>query len=181
MTDVARRPENGAGGLSAVTCRRDGEIALPFDPAAGPHDAGLSFIGRVRSPWRTREECPKNMTAARLLDAPAAIEIDAPYRPGLAGLAEYSHLVVLSWFDRSQRNLILQKPRHALEAKGVFALRSPVRPNPIGMHVVRLLDLDAEAGLLRIDAIDLLDGTPLLDLKPYFASTDAFPAATRPP
>ena len=159
---------------------RDGEMAIEPDPAKAPADAGLIFIGRVASPWTERTECPKNMRAAREIGRPARIAIDAPYRPGLADLAGCSHVVRLTWLDRSPRNLIVQKPRHADRAKGVFALRSPARPNPIGLHVVQLLGLDAAAGLLEIDAIDVLDGTPVLDLKPYLPSIDAFPGATGP-
>ena len=59
-------------------------------------------------------------------------------------------------------------------------MRSPARPNPIGLHVVRLLAVDAARGLLRLEAIDVLDGTPVVDVKPYYASTDAIPDATRP-
>jgi tRNA-Thr(GGU) m(6)t(6)A37 methyltransferase TsaA len=159
---------------------RNGETALPFDPADRATDGGICFIGRVRSPWTRREDCPKNMAAARETGQPATIEIDADFRAGLQGLERVSHIVVLSWFDRAERNLVVQKPRHATEAKGVFALRSPVRPNPVGLHIARLTGLDIEAGRLQIDAIDLLDGTPVIDLKPYFASTDAFPDAVQP-
>jgi tRNA (Thr-GGU) A37 N-methylase len=88
--------------------------------------------------------------------------------------------VVLSWLGFAPRNLIIQKPRHATEAKGVFALRSPARPNPIGLHVARLIALDVGTGLLSLDAIDALDGTPMVDLKPYFASIDSFPDALPP-
>jgi tRNA-Thr(GGU) m(6)t(6)A37 methyltransferase TsaA len=158
--------------------KRDGEIELA--EALVPDDAGLAFIGVVRSPWIERSACPKNMNAARETGLGATIEVAQPFRPGLAGLAGYSHAVVLTWFDRSERNLIVQKPRHASDPKGVFALRSPARPNPIGLHVVELLGIDVEAGILTLDAIDTLDATPVLDIKPYFASTDAFPHATRP-
>jgi tRNA (Thr-GGU) A37 N-methylase len=72
----------------------------------------------------------------------------------------------------------VQKPRHAAEPKGVFSLRSPARPNPVGLHVAKLVALDIEAGRIGIDAIDVLDGTPVIDIKPYYASTDAFPEAT---
>jgi tRNA (adenine37-N6)-methyltransferase len=159
---------------------RDGETALDHDPAATAADAQLVFIGRIRSPWTTRADCPKNMAAARATGMEAKIEIEPQYRPGLQGLAGTSHVVVLSWLGFAPRNLIIQKPRHAAEAKGVFALRSPARPNPIGLHVARLAALDVEAGLLTLDAIDALDGTPVIDIKPYFASIDSFPDAAPP-
>ena len=160
---------------------REGEIALPFDPATLPANGSVVFIGRVRSRWTTRMECPKNLRDARERGGPpASVEIDAPYRPGLAGLESASHVVLLTWLDQAPRNLIVQKPRHGLHPKGVFALRSPARPNPVGLHVARLLSLDAASGLLSIDAIDVLDGTPVIDLKPYFASIDSFPDAMPP-
>jgi tRNA-Thr(GGU) m(6)t(6)A37 methyltransferase TsaA len=161
---------------------RGGETALAFDPAQMDGDARIVFIGRVRSPWTTRQDCPKNVREARERgDARGAtVEIDAPYRAGLMGIASASHVILLTWLDFAPRNLIVQKPRHATEAKGVFALRSPARPNPVGLHTVRLLGLDATAGLLSIDAIDVLDGTPLIDMKPHFASVDAVPDATIP-
>lgn len=85
--------------------------------------------------------------------------------------------MILSWFDRAARDLIAQKPRHAERTSGTFALRSPARPNPIGLHVAKLVSIDQRAGLLAIDAIDALDGTPVLDVKPYFASVDSFSEA----
>lgn len=159
---------------------REGEIRLADDPAGIAADGHVVFIGRIRSQWKTRQDCPKNMAAARATGEPATLEIDPPYRPGLAGLAGTSHLVVLTWLNFAPRNLIVQKPRHATESKGVFALRSPARPNPIGLHVAKLIAFDAEAGTLTLDAIDVLDGTPVIDLKPYFASIDAFPDALPP-
>ncbi len=168
---------NGA----APTAAREGEVPLAFDPASLAADAGLVFIGRINSPWKTRADCPRNTREARERGAqPATVAIDAPYRAGLSGLAGGSHVFLLTWLHGAQRNLIIQKPRHASVAKGVFALRSPVRPNPIGLHAVRLLALDAEAGFLTVDAIDVLDGTPVIDVKPYFPSVDAFPEAAPP-
>ncbi len=159
---------------------REGETALAEDPAEMAGDAHLVFIGRIRSPWKTREDCPKNMVAARASGLQATLEVEPQYRPGLAGLFGTSHVVVLSWLGSAPRNLIVQKPRHATSAKGVFALRSPARPNPVGLHVAGLVALDVEAGLLTLDAIDALDGTPVIDLKPYFASIDSFPDAVPP-
>jgi tRNA-Thr(GGU) m(6)t(6)A37 methyltransferase TsaA len=164
-----------------LTTARDGELALSFDPGELEGDGRIVFIGRIRSPWMNREDCPKNMRDARERGRPASVEIAESYRAGLDGLERASHVVILSWFDRAARNLIVQKPRQASRATGTFALRSPVRPNPIGLHVAKLVSLDRQAGLLAIDAIDVLDGTPVLDLKPYFASIDAFPdAVVRP-
>jgi tRNA-Thr(GGU) m(6)t(6)A37 methyltransferase TsaA len=150
---------------------------LPFDPAARATDAGLVFIGRIHSPWTRRQDCPKNLRQARERGMSATVEIDEPWRDGLLGLEGVSHLILLYWMDRARRDLIVQRPRNTPEPIGVFALRSPVRPNPIGLGVVRLIGLEAVAGRLTIDAIDCLDGTPLIDIKPYFASTDKVPEA----
>lgn len=157
--------------------RREGEIELPFDPALTADDAALLFIGRVHSPWTSRQDCPRNMAAARESGRPATVAVEPAFRAGLAGLEDVSHVAVLTWLDRAPRNLIVQKPRHAPAPRGTFALRSPARPNPIGLHVARLLQVDAAAGLLRLEAIDVLDGTPVVDIKPYFASSDAVPEA----
>lgn len=160
--------------------QREGEVSLSGDPAAGADDARLAYIGRIASPWKRREDCPKNMNAARERGGTATVTLDPAYRAGLAGLGGFSHVVVLSWFEQAPRNLIVQKPRHASDAKGVFALRSPARPNPIGLHVAAIVSLDIDAGTIELDAIDALDGTPVIDLKPYFASVDAIADATRP-
>ncbi|MDX8497652.1 tRNA (N6-threonylcarbamoyladenosine(37)-N6)-methyltransferase TrmO [Mesorhizobium sp. VK4C] len=156
---------------------RKGEKLLETDPADLPPDGHVVFIGHIVSPWTSREDCPKNMRTARETGRTATVLIDEPYRPGLQNLDRASHLVVLSWLDHAPRNLIVQKPRHAAEPKGVFSLRSPARPNPIGLHVAKLVTLDIEAGRIEIDAIDVLDGTPVIDIKPYYASIDAFPEA----
>ena len=159
---------------------REGEVRLPEEPTTMAADAHLVFIGRIHSPWKTRADCPKNMAAARVAGMEAKIAIEPQYRQGLQGLDRTSHVIVLSWLGFAPRNLIIQKPRHAAEAKGVFALRSPARPNPIGLHVARVVAIDIDAGALTLDAIDALDGTPVLDIKPYFASIDSFPDATPP-
>ena len=112
------------------------------------------------------------MKQARERNQSATVEIFPPFLPGLAGLEPGSPIILLSWLGHAPRNLIVQKPRHAEHPRGTFALRSPARPNPVGLHVVKLLSMDAEAGRLTIDAIDVLDGTALVDIKPWFATTD---------
>ena len=147
---------------------RPGEIAAALPES---FDAGLYFIGRIRTPWKTRDDCPKN---ARGSDAPCSIELDPRYAAALDGVASCTHLVVLYFMHQARRDLLVQAPRHG-ERRGTFALRSPVRPNPIAMSVVRLTGI--EGTTLSVVGLDCLDGTPLIDIKPYFASVDAVPEA----
>jgi len=148
---------------------RPGEVAVPLPEA---FDAHVYFIGRIHTPWRTRDDCPKN---GRESDAICTIEVDPRWATGLTGIQTCTHLLVLYWMHEARRDLMLQAPRHYAEPRGTFALRSPVRPNPIAASVVQLLG--GEGTTLVVVGLDCLDGTPLLDLKPYFASTDAVPDA----
>lgn len=157
---------------------RPGEIELADDPALATGDAHLVFIGHVRSPWTREMPRPKNPREARERGGFAKLEIAAPFRPGLKGIEAYSHIIVLAWLHEARRTAIVIHPPHAEAARGVFALRSPVRPNPIGLTVARLVKVDAAAGVLELDAIDFLDGTPLIDLKPYRPGIDAVPDAS---
>ena len=147
---------------------RPGEIAVALPDA---FDAGVYFIGRIRTPWTRRDDCPKN---ARGSDASCTIELDPRYAAALDGVAGCTHLVVLYFMDQARRDLLVQAPRHG-ERRGTFALRSPVRPNPIAMSVVRLTHVDGTR--LSVVGLDCLDGTPLIDIKPYFASVDSVPEA----
>jgi tRNA-Thr(GGU) m(6)t(6)A37 methyltransferase TsaA len=148
---------------------RAGEVAVPLPEKT---DAGVYFVGRIRTPWSRREECPKN---ARESDAVCTIEVDPRYAAALKGVESCSHLIVLYWMDRSRRDLVLQVPRHYGEQRGTFALRSPARPNTIATSVVTLLQISDNQ--LSVVGLDCLDGTPLIDIKPYFASTDSVPDA----
>jgi len=144
---------------------RDGEVAIDLPET---FDASLYFIGRIRTPWTRREDCPKN---ARESDAICILAIDPRWAPALTHVESCTHLVVLYWMNRSRRDLVLQVPGHYGIARGTFALRSPARPNPIALSVVRLVGVDGSR--LSVVGLDCLDDTPLLDIKPYFASTDA--------
>jgi tRNA-Thr(GGU) m(6)t(6)A37 methyltransferase TsaA len=144
---------------------RQGEVTIELPQE---FDASLYFIGRIRTPWKQRRDCPKN---ARGSDAVCTIELDPRWAQGLKGVETCSHIVVLYWMDQARRDLVLQVPRHYDEQRGTFSLRSPARPNPIAMSIARLLKVDGTR--LDVIGLDCLDGTALLDIKPYFASTDA--------
>ncbi|MGF1624902.1 MAG: tRNA (N6-threonylcarbamoyladenosine(37)-N6)-methyltransferase TrmO [Alphaproteobacteria bacterium] len=149
---------------------RPGEIAIDLPIA---FDAGLYFIGRIRTPWTGRADCPKNSGET---DAVCTIEVDDRYAAALRDLETASHLIVLYFMDRAPRDIAVQAPGHYRRPHGAFALRSPARPNPIAVSVVRLLKV--EGARLQVVGLDCFDGTPLIDIKPYFASTDAVPDAT---
>jgi tRNA-Thr(GGU) m(6)t(6)A37 methyltransferase TsaA len=136
---------------------RQGEIAVPLPPQS---DAGVYFIGTIRTPWQTRRECPKRGS----LDGPiCSIEVDERWREGLTHLTAYKRVQVLYWMHRARRDLVLQTPFSSMVATGTFALRSPVRPNPIASSVVELVAIDGAT--LQVRGLDCLDGTPLIDLK----------------
>jgi tRNA-Thr(GGU) m(6)t(6)A37 methyltransferase TsaA len=148
---------------------RPGEIAITLPEN---FDSGLYFIGRIRTPWTKRSECPKN---ARGSDAECTLEVDPRYAAGLEGVASCSHIVVLYFMHQARRDLMMQAPRHHPVPRGTFSVRSPVRPNPIAMSVARLVRV--EGTRLTVVGLDCLDGTPLVDIKPYFATVDSVPDA----
>jgi tRNA-Thr(GGU) m(6)t(6)A37 methyltransferase TsaA len=157
---TTKNPESGV---------RPGEITVTLP---GQTDAGVYFIGRIRTPWKDRSECPKN---GREADAVCTIELDPRWAGALDGVETCTHLWVLYWMDQSRRDIAVQVPRQYGKGRGTFALRSPARPNPIGMSVVALKEIRGTS--LSVIGLDCLDGTPLIDIKPYFASTDCEPDA----
>jgi tRNA (adenine37-N6)-methyltransferase len=137
---------------------RDNEVAVEM-PAIT--DAGLVFIGRIRTPWTSRLECPRQGRA----DGPICrIEIDEPWTRALDGVEDFERLEVLYWLHESRRDLVKQSPANDGNTRGTFALRTPVRPNPIGTTIAHLAR--REGNVLLVRGIDCLDGTPLLDIKP---------------
>jgi tRNA-Thr(GGU) m(6)t(6)A37 methyltransferase TsaA len=152
---------------------RPGEVAVGLPDA---FDAGVYFIGRIRTPFKRREDCPRNTAAS---SATGRVELDPRFAAGLKDLELYSHAILLYWMHEARRDLIQQVPAHLQgHPRGTFALRSPVRPNPIALAAVEILGVEPGAVIVR--NVDCIDGTPLLDIKPYFASTDCFAGATRP-
>ncbi|WP_113911189.1 tRNA (N6-threonylcarbamoyladenosine(37)-N6)-methyltransferase TrmO [Roseovarius dicentrarchi] len=143
---------------SSTSDIRDHEISVDLPPAG---DAQIRFIGRIHTPWNTRAECPRQGTP----DGPACtIELFAPWGPALQGLESLDRIEVFYWLDQARRDLAVQNPGSKGNVVGTFALRSPVRPNPIGVALVRLDSIDGM--VLTVRGLDCLNGTPLIDIKP---------------
>ena len=137
---------------------REGEVAV--DPPSA-RDAGLVFIGRIRTPWTSRLMTPRQGRH----DGPVCrIEVFEPWVPALQGLDQYSSVEVIYWLHLSRRDLVLQSPKNNKSTRGTFSLRSPVRPNPLGTSMVKLVGIEGATVLVR--GLDCLDETPLLDIKP---------------
>jgi len=124
-------------------------------------------IGFIRSPYHETHAIPKGLGAKH--DAQGVIELLREFEPGLFDIEGFSHLFVLWEFDRANGcDLIAHPPTDEGREHGVFSTRSPRRPNPIGLTVVELLRRDGAA--LHVRGVDMLDGTPVLDIKPYLSS-----------
>lgn len=137
---------------------RPREVQIDPPPA---DDAGLAFIGKIHTPWDNRLKCPRQGR----LDGPiCTIEVFEPFVAGLDGIERFERLEVLYWLHRSRRDLIKQSPANDGQTHGIFSIRSPVRPNPIGTALVKLVKRDGAR--LIVQGLDCLDGTPLLDIKP---------------
>jgi tRNA (adenine37-N6)-methyltransferase len=134
-------------------------VAVALPPQT---DAGVYFIGVIRTPWKTRAECPKRGST----DGPTcSIVVDERWHQALTDVGVMTRRIqVLYWMHRSRRDIVLQTPWRTGQTTGSFALRSPVRPNPIASSVVELVGIDG--GILLVRGLDCLDGTPLIDLKP---------------
>jgi len=129
----------------------------------------MQAIGYVRSPYRETKDIPKGLGAKH--EAEGVLEILSEFAAGLADIEGFSHLYVFWLFDRSQGYELTASPPSDNRTHGVFATRSPRRPNAIGLTVVELLRCDGP--LLQVRGIDMLDGTPILDIKPYLSSIPA--------
>ena len=123
-------------------------------------------IGFVGSPYRDTSVIPKGLGAKH--EAEGTLNVLPELEPGLTDIEGFSHLIVIWEFDRSQGFQLLGTPPSDNRPHGVFATRSPRRPNPIGLTVVELLS--REGAVLHVRGIDMLDGTPILDIKPYLSS-----------
>ncbi|MFI1094358.1 tRNA (N6-threonylcarbamoyladenosine(37)-N6)-methyltransferase TrmO [Streptomyces sp. NPDC020917] len=135
-------------------------------PDGGP---GTSYpvvpVGRVESPLHDRDAAPRQGDE----DAPEAwLAFGAAYGPALRDLAPGDDVLLFTWLDRADRTRLTVHPRGdaSRAEQGVFSTRSPDRPNPIGLHRVRILAIDADGSRLHVSGLEALDGTPVLDVKP---------------
>ncbi len=126
-------------------------------------------IGFVRSPYSETSQVPKGLGAKHEVEG--VLEIDPEFEQGLRDVEGFSHLYVIWAFDRSEGYELVGAPPTDDRPHGVFATRSPRRPNPIGLTVVEVLG--REGRQVRVRGIDMLDGTPILDIKPYLTSIPA--------
>ncbi len=136
----------------------------------------LTPIGRLHTPWHTTDACPRN---GRQPDpAPrCTVRILPEYQDGLQSLDGFSHLILLYWLDQAKPAEMRFIPPFDPTPRGLFATRAPWRPNPIGLSVVAFDGFQAP-DVLFVRYLDCLDGTILLDIKPYLPTTDCEPAAT---
>ncbi len=128
----------------------------------------LKPIGIIHTPYGTLEDAPFQ---GRSSSETCKIEIFKEYEAGLKDVDRCTHLILLYWLDRADDRVLQTRTPHDADIHGVFATRSPARPNPIGFHVTELID--RKENVLRIKGVDALDGTPLIDIKPYSSVIDA--------
>jgi len=126
-------------------------------------------IGKVKSPWTAIGEAPKQ---GRETEETSILELSEAYATGLEGIENLRTLVVLTWFDQGNRDTLRVHPRgdRSQPLRGVFSTRSPNRPNPIGFHVVDVLRIAGNQ--IEVRGMDALDGTPILDIKPWLRNLD---------
>jgi tRNA-Thr(GGU) m(6)t(6)A37 methyltransferase TsaA len=132
-----------------------------------PAPIEIHAIGYVRSPYKVKGDAPRQ---GRLSDTVSEIVIDEQYRPALWQIEGRKHLWALCWFDRADRTVLRAIPPGTSAEKGVFAIRSPDRPNPVSLCMVDLLSVND--GVLKVRGLDAFDGTPVVDIKTYSAEID---------
>ena len=132
-----------------------------------PAPIDLCPLGFVRSPYKVRGDAPRQ---GRLSDTVSEIVIDAKYRDALLHIGDVQRLWVLCWFDRADRGRLRATPPGSGSEKGVFAIRSPDRPNPVSICMVDLIAVSDT--VLTVRGLDALDGTPVIDIKVWSSAID---------
>ncbi|MBO8128681.1 MAG: tRNA (N6-threonylcarbamoyladenosine(37)-N6)-methyltransferase TrmO [Peptococcaceae bacterium] len=132
----------------------------------------LQPIGVIHSPFKNKKEAPRQ---GRLRQETSVIEVYPSFADGLKDIEKATHLIVLYWGHQADRTTLQTKTPWGPEIRGVFACRSPNRPNPLAFCVVELVR--REGNQLIVRGLDAVDGSPLLDIKPYFPGIDSVPQA----
>ena len=130
-------------------------------------------IGVIRTPFASRDAMPRSTSQAAGIKG--TVEVFEAYCAGLKDLGGFSHVILIWHFDRISGYELQVVPPNQTQTRGVFASRAPNRPNPIGLSIVKLDRI--ENGVLHVDGVDMLDGTALLDIKPYIPASDSIPNA----
>ena len=141
--------------------RRGEKIPVTEEPF-NKEEIKLKPVGIVRSSYATPRDAPRQ---GRLSDQLAEIHIFPEYQDALYTIEKCARLVVLCWFDRAERTLLRATPPGQSGERGVFSIRSPGRPNPIGLELVDLVEI--QGTILTVRGLDAIDNTPVLDIKPY--------------
>jgi len=141
-------------------------LATEIDPMV------LKPIGVIHTPYQRREDIPRQ---GRLSGEICEIEVFPEFVPGLKDIEQCTHLFVIFWLHLGDRSKLTAVPPHDGCEHGVFATRSPSRPNPLALDIVELLEV--RENRLKVKGMDALDGSVLLDIKPYSAGIDSFPDA----
>ncbi len=132
----------------------------------------ITPIGVVSSPFKTREQAPRQ---GRECEGCSTITIYPGFRAGLGEMIGISHIWVLYWMDRAERNVLFSRRPEWIEDRPVFTIRSPARPNPIALSIGRIVSF--EDGVITVSGIEALDGSPVIDIKPYIPGLDCIPGA----
>jgi tRNA (adenine37-N6)-methyltransferase len=138
-------------------------------------DLRSTIIGIVRSPYLKHEGTPIQPNLG--MSCPAEIHVHSEYRAGLLDLEGFERIWILAWLDRAKPYCLRVVPYRDTVERGLFATRAPSRPCPIGISCVKIVRLRLPEGIIDLESVDLLDGTPVLDIKPYVPEFDAFPDA----
>jgi tRNA-Thr(GGU) m(6)t(6)A37 methyltransferase TsaA len=133
-------------------------------------------IGVISTPWQTIAECPRN---GRQPNPPPLCHarVFPDFVDGLQSIDGFSHLILVYWMDQAKAAELVFTPPFDAQPRGVFTTRAPRRPNPIGLSVVAFDGFEAP-GVLKVRYLDCVDGTPLIDIKPYLPTTDCEPDAS---
>ncbi|MGA1791783.1 MAG: tRNA (N6-threonylcarbamoyladenosine(37)-N6)-methyltransferase TrmO [bacterium] len=138
----------------------------------GMHAMHLKPIGIIHSPFQSAAQAPRQ---GHFTDKTSTLENFDAYADGLKTIERASHLIVFYWLDRADRDTLQTYTPHGAELRGVFACRSPARPNPIGFAVAKLIKREGQTFIVK--GLDAVDQTPIIDIKPYSPDLDAFPEA----